>query len=145
MKKLLGLAFIAIALSTSAFAQEKEKKHEKVNVPLVVKEAFQKQYPGVMAKWDKENGKYEADFKQGTTKISVLYNANGKVEETETKIMVSELPAKASAYVASHKMGEIKDASKIVKADGTVEYEAEVKSGDLIFNSNGEFIKTMKD
>ena len=145
MKKLLGLGIIAIALSTSAFAQKKVHSHHKDEVPKAVKEAFNKQYPGIMAKWDKEHGKYEADFKQGTTKMSVLYNANGKVEETETRIMESELPNNVTAYVAAHKLGDIKEASKIVKANGTVEYEAEIKAGDALFNSNGDFIKIMKD
>jgi hypothetical protein len=35
--------------------------------------------------------------------------------------------------------------AKITKADGTVNYEAEVDGKDVIFNSIGKFLKEAKD
>ena len=45
----------------------------------------------------------------------------------------------------TYKEDEVKEASKITDANGTVTYEAEVKGKDLIFDSNGNFIKAIKD
>lgn len=145
MKKLLGMAIIVLALSNVAFAQKKETKETKVMVPTAVKQAFEKQHAGVKAKWDDEDGKYEAGFKQGKQEMSVLYNANGSVEETEVEIPIPELPAVSRAYIANNKLGKIKEAAKITKANGTVMYEAEVKTGDVLFDSKGKFIKIAKD
>ena len=44
------------------------------------------------------------------------------------------LPKNVISYVAQKKYGTIKEAAKIVKADGSVIYEAEVKKGDLLFD-----------
>jgi hypothetical protein len=39
----------------------------------------------------------------------------------------------------------IKEASKIVKTNGEVNYEALVNGKDVMFDSNGKFIKVAKD
>ncbi|MBS0646502.1 MAG: PepSY-like domain-containing protein [Verrucomicrobia bacterium] len=138
MKKSILVAALALGLGTAAFAQKNE-------VPVAVKTAFEKQYPGIKAKWDDENGKYEAGFKYQGQEMSAVYAATGTLEETEVEIPIKNLPAAVHSYVADHKMGKIKEAAKITKANGTVEYEAEVKGGDAIFNADGKFIKIVKD
>ncbi len=145
MKKLVTLALIFIATGGVAFAQKKEHKESKVIVPTAVKQAFEKQYAGTKAKWDNENGKFEASFKKADKDMSILYNANGTVEETELAISITELPAAATAYITSHKLGKVKEAAKITKANGTIEYEAEIKTGDALFDSKGNFIKIVKE
>ena len=144
MKKYLMLMVAAASITTATFAQNHEKK-EHANVPTTVKQAFEKQYPGTKAKWDNEDGKYEADFKHNGHEMSVLYNANGTVDETEMEIPVTQLPAAAANYVTQHKMGKISEAAKITKANGEVNYEAEVKGKDVIFDAAGKFLKEVKD
>ena len=58
-KALLILLIIAGNLFNSNAQAVKESK-----VPLKVKTAFQKQYAGVAAKWEKENQLYEVNFKK---------------------------------------------------------------------------------
>ena len=59
---------------------------------------------------------------------------------------VTELPANVLSYVKEHYKGKtIKEASKITKATGIVNYEAEVSGMDVIFDASGKFIKEMKD
>lgn len=152
MKKSILVAVLALGLGTAAFAQKNEKGEgrerkgkEQTEVPAAVKQAFEKQYPGTKVKWDDENGKYEAGFKHQGHEMSVLYNANGSVEETEMEIPVKDLPAAVHTYISTHKLGKIKGAAKITKANGTVEYEAEVKNGDAIFSASGEFLRMAKD
>jgi hypothetical protein len=151
MKKYIILIVIAATIIPSAFAQKKEKeeddnKGKKIAVPVVVKQSFARQYAGAVARWEKEDGKYEAEFKDKGLEMSVLYEANGAVAETEIEISVKELPAAAIAYVkTNYKDAKIKEASKITKANGTIYYEAEVKGEGLVFDTNGNLIKKEKD
>lgn len=138
MKKLALLPMMMAVISLSACAQ-------KTTVPGVVKTAFSKSFPGVSAKWDKEGEKYEANFKRNGSTISALFTADGGMLESETDIKKSELPTVVLTYVNSHYKGKaIKEAAKITKADGTVNYEAEVDGKDVIFDSNGNFLKEAK-
>lgn len=141
MKKLMAIAILLLGTSSIALAQKKSK----AIVPAAVKQAFETQYAGTKAKWDDENGRFEASFKKANQDMSVLYNADGSVEETELSIPVAALPANIKTYITTQKLGKVKEAAKITKANGTVEYEAEVQSGDALFDSGGNFIKIVKD
>ena len=143
MKKSAIVLSIIFAMGAGTItAQKMSKKQE---IPVVVKNAFKKDYPQVKkVKWDDEHGTYEAEFKMGNQDISVTYNKSGIKEETETSLKVAELPKNVISYVAQKKYGKIKEAAKIVKADGSVLYEAEVKSGDLLFNEKGIFQKLVE-
>ena len=141
MKQLFGLLFIAAIASLTACAQ----KTDASKVPVPVKESFAKQFPGATAKWEKEEGKYEAGFKHQGHEMSALFDANGKMEESEMEIEVSELPVAITNYLrTNHSGATVKEAAKITKSNGEVEYEAEIKGKDLIFDANGNFIKEVK-
>lgn len=141
MKKVMIMAAMA-AITFSACSQ----KLEASKVPTAVKASFEKKYPGVTAKWEKENGNYEVNFKNGANTMSVLIEPNGSITETEMDIKVSELPATVLTYVKEHYPGKnIKEGAKIIKADGTVNYEAEVGGTDIIFDTNGKFLRETKD
>ena len=127
--------FMAIVLLTSlsSFAQK---------TPAAVTSAFAKNFPGVtVKKWDKEGGKYEANFtKEGKT-MSATFDAQGSLEETETDIKISELPSMVPSYIkTNYKGAAIKEAAMIVRGNDTM-YEAEVKGKDLLFDMQGKFIK----
>jgi lipopolysaccharide export system protein LptC len=144
MKKLV-LAMALLSVSTLAYSQEKKEKEESVKVPSAVEKAFQKAFPNTKAEWEDENGKFEGSFKYKGEEMSVVYNAQGVLEEKETEIKANQLPAAVSSYITKNKLGKIKEAAKIVKADGTVLYEAEVDGGDALFDSKGKFVKLQKD
>jgi len=133
----------ASLISGAAAAQGKQDK----DIPASVKSAFLKAHPDAKAvKWEKEGEHFEAEFKQGKTEQSVVLDAQGNILETETEIAVSELPKKASDYVAEHYKGQaLKEAARITDAKGTVTYEAEVKGMDLIFDATGAFLKEVKE
>ena len=115
-------------------------------MPAAVKASFDKLYPGIKTNWEKEAGKYEAGFKKNGVTMSVLFEATGTVAETEIDIKVTSLPAAVLAYVKEHYKGKsIKEASKITKADGTINYEAQVGGKYVIFDVNGNFIKEAKE
>lgn len=153
MKRYFLLLAIAAGLTTTSFAQhadhkEKEEKEskKKTEVPAAVKESFAKQFPGTTAKWDKEDGKYEAGFKHMGHEMSALFEGNGTMTESEMEIKVSELPVSVVNYAKEHHKGAtIKEAAKITKANGEINFEAEVKGMDLIFDANGKFLREVKD
>jgi len=139
---LLVMSLVSVTL---VYSQEKKQKKENIEVPVAVEKAFQKAYPNTKAEWEKEDGKYEAGFKYKGQEMSALYSAQGVLEEKETEINVNQLPAGVSTYITKNKLGKIKEASKITKADGTVTYEAEIAKGDVLFDAKGNFIKMQKD
>lgn len=140
-KKLLLFAFIGVT-GFSATAQ----KLSASKVPDVVKSSFAKQYPGAAAKWEKESGKFEAEFKKHNQTMSALFEADGTMTESEISIKVPDLPTAVITYVKDHYKGKtIKEGAKITKANGTINFEAEVDGKDLIFDAKGNFLKIVKN
>lgn len=113
------------------------------SIPAPAKSAFAKLHPQATAvKWDKEDGGYEASFKENGKSMSVVMDGRGTLKETETDITVSELPASVRDYVAKQMPGKkIKEAAIIVDAAGTKKYEAEVGGKDLLFDMTGKPLK----
>lgn len=111
-------------------------------IPVAVKNSFANDYPGTSATWNKEDPDYEASFKMERKQMSVLYDLNGNKKESETEIQISDLPAPVRDYISQHYNGEkIKEAAVITKANGEINYEAEVKGKDLLFRRDGSFIQ----
>ena len=138
MKKsaiLLGAMFV-VSFANAQKVSDKE-------VPTVVKNTLQKSYPSAKEiKWEKEKANYEAEFEVNETDYSLLIDVSGNILETEVEIKIDELPAKAKEYVSKNYAGQkIKETAKITDSKGVVTYEAEIKGKDLIFDSNGNFIK----
>ncbi len=142
MKKLM--LFVALMMGVSFGFSQKMKEAE---VPAAVKSALQKQFPTAKdVKWDKEKNQYEASFDLNKADQSVLFDASGKIVETEVEIEMSQLPKGVTEYVkANYKGMNVKEAAKITDASGKVTYEAEVKGMDLLFDSNGKFLKEVKE
>lgn len=141
MKKLILLIAI-VAFVTQSQAQ----KLMQAKVPKAVKNAFHKAYPSVKdADWSKDGKNYEVEYDANKVDMSITYSATGKLIETEMEISASSLPRGVMDYVKkNYKEDEVKEASKITTAKGIVTYEAEVKGLDLIFDSKGNFIKSVK-
>ena len=114
-----------------------------IDVPAAAKATVSKRYPDVkQVKWEKEDRNYEAGLTHNGKKLSLIIDAKGNILETETTIAESALPASVREYVAKHHTGKkIKEAAEIVDANGKKTYEAEVGGKDLLFDTNGQFIK----
>jgi len=141
MKMIMALV-ISISIGFAANAQ----KINSSDVPSKVKDSFNKLFSGTKAKWEKENGNYEANFQQQGKRLSSTFKPDGTYLETETAINTSALPGEVLKYVAVHYKGDkIKESAKITKADGTINYEAEIKGKDVIFDASGNFLQEEKD
>ena len=138
MKKIIALIIPYAAVSLTACSQ----KIDAAKVPAPVKESFARQFPGATPKWEKEDGKYEAGFKQNGLEISALFESNGTMTESEKEITTTELPGVVKDYIKNHYKGAaIKEAAKITSATGKIEFEAAIKGKDIIFDINGNFIR----
>jgi len=121
-------------------------KFKESQVPATAKQTFEKNYPGIKGTWDKEGNNYEVSFKKDGKNTSVVIDDSGTIVETETDIPVTDLSATVQDYVKQHYRDKvIKEASMITKANGEVNYEAEVGDKDLIFDANGKFLEEEKD
>jgi hypothetical protein len=144
MKRLaLSVCIIALAAS-SVFSQAKPKQ---AAVPAAAKTAFEKAFPGASKiKWGKEKTDYEVNFVQKGQEMAAVYDAGGNLKETEVDIKQSALPQPVLDYIKQHYKGApVKEAAKITKAGGEVNYEAEVNKKDVIFDATGKFLREEKD
>ncbi|MBC6989660.1 MULTISPECIES: PepSY-like domain-containing protein [Hymenobacter] len=143
MKKIL-LPVLLAALSLTAQAQTIPA----AKVPAAAVAAFKKAHSNAKeVKWEKEDGNYEAGFKQGKDEMSVVITPTGTLLETETELPVSQLPAPVRTTLASqYSSYKVTEAAKIVTAaTGATTYEAEVskagKKRDVLFNADGKEVK----
>ncbi|MDP4284382.1 MAG: PepSY-like domain-containing protein [Bacteroidota bacterium] len=142
MKNIISLLITGCIITLAACSQRIDDS----KVPSPVKSSFAKDFPGVSSKWEKEKLNYEANFGQDGKTMSALYDGNGNRQETETDIKVSDLPTPVQDYITNNYPGKkIKEAAVITKANGEVNYEAEVNDMDVLFAQDGKFIKTAKD
>ncbi len=129
---------VVLVLSTIAFAQ----KVKATKVPEIVTKSLMSKYPNAKnVKWDKEENNYEASFESNKIENSVLFNANGKIIETEVEISTAQLPKSILSYLSkNYKDQKVKEAAKIISEKGIVTYEAEIKGKDLFFDENGKLL-----
>ena len=153
MKKIIISLALALFLF-NVYAQEKKETSEpekQVNAPEAVKKAFVANYPAISkVKWSLEKqGEYEAEFELNKAEMSVLYDENGMLVETETVIKDSDLPEAVKSALtkdfAGYKITEIEKTD----AKGVVTYEIEAKKGnleyELIFDANGRLLKQKEE
>jgi hypothetical protein len=142
MKKIFVTVFI---MHLSICALQAQVINES-KVPAAVKSGFLKMHPHAKPRWEKEEGNFEATFREGGNEISCVVDHQGIIVETETGIAPTDLPKSVLNYLNLHHKGEkIQEASKIVSASGDVSYEAKVKNRDLLFAADGHFIKESKE
>ena len=140
--KTLATLTLALLFTICCFAQKMQEK----NVPANVKSAFKQKYPeATSVKWDKEDKTYEASFKLNNINNSVLMDIKANILETEVETTLQKVQKEILAYVKNNYAGKKPKAAAIITDNkGIVTYEIELKGMDLIFDSNGKFIKKVK-
>jgi len=123
------------------------QKPANASVPGPAKAAFEKAYPGATKiKWSREKQDFEVNFLFASKEMAAVYAGTGVLKETEETIATRDLPPAVQSFVKQHyPKAVIKEAAKIIKADGTINFEAEANHTDLIFDANGKFIREEKD
>jgi len=137
------MLIIAIAGTlTQANAQKMSDK----DVPPAVTGAFSKTHASTDGvEWRRDGTNYVAEHKMDKLNWMHTYDSAGMLVESRGDIAVNTLPPLALDYVNSHCTAEdVKEASRITDAYGEVSYEARVKGKHLIFDSNGNLIRTVE-
>lgn len=127
---------VALCLAAGLASAQKVKE---ADVPSAVKDSFKNHYPAAKVEsWEKEGANYEAEFDLNKVETSVVFDASGKLLETETEIAESALPKAVLDHISKTMPGKkIKEAAKIVDASGKIRYEAEIDKKDYLFEENG--------
>lgn len=145
MTKLIIPGLLGLMLTTGHCIAQKVKA---ADVPAPVKSALAQKYPdAVGVTWEKEKGNFEANW-GGKSKEdnSVVFTPAGNLVEVVKAIPIADLPIAVATYVKKNFPGtKITEAGKVIDAKGKITFEAEVKGKDLIFDENGNYLKTEKD
>jgi len=116
------------------------------DLPLPVKDAFEKTYPGIKGEWEKEGGTYKVIFEKEDKDMEMAMDEKGNVLETEMEIAIEELPAATTAYMKEqYPSSKIDEASKKTDNKGAISYEVDLEEKELVFDENGRFVKEQKD
>jgi hypothetical protein len=164
MKGYLFFLAALLAGSTAGLAQ----KISATRVPAVVRATFEARFPAVKSiTWKKELQQvrpvyeyethndfrardaflteevYEASFRLTGQEMSVLITPTGLLQETETEMAATQLPAAVLASLArDFNTYQVREAATIIKADGSTVYEAEIalagKKQDVHFTADGQ-------
>ena len=139
MKNAILLLALVLCVCMSIFGQK---------IPQAAKDAFTIKFPDAEnVKWDKENSsEYEANFRMNMIKMSAIFTKDGIWMETETAIEIAQLPQPVlDAISHNYSNGKLYGASKIVRAYGTVIYEADIKMNskkkEVLFDELGNVVK----
>ncbi len=146
--------FIAVMFLCGGFlmAQEGTTMKEKITPPEKVLFTFQKEYPNKIPVWameyvgdDNDEVRYEAKFKTDTNQEALaVYDNLGVLKAYELQIPLSQLPAKAQAYLKkSYLKKAIHEIAVVVNDKNETTYEVGVeKKGkfyDILFENDGDF------
>ncbi len=141
MKKFITL-LVCLVFVASSFAQKPKEE-----TPAAAKAAFAAKYPTAeKVKWGVEKpGEFEVEFTLNKIATSALYDAAGKLLETEGEMKESQLPQAVKATIskdfAGYKLDEIEISTD---AKGSVTYEMEAVKGknklEISFDENGKLL-----
>ncbi|MCF8309376.1 MAG: PepSY-like domain-containing protein [Bacteroidales bacterium] len=145
MKALKITAIVSIVLMF-ALSGKAQDEMESPKVPDPVKKAFKTEKPKMNdVEWEKEGNYFAVEFKEEGVEKEMVYDAKGNVVSTETGIDTGSLMPSIKKYLEeNYRDYEIEEAEKIEKK-GKTSFEVEVEANDeeieLLFDSNGQFIK----
>jgi hypothetical protein len=137
MKATIVLAFLATIGLGFTHGQQ---------VPQAARQDFAARFPAATgAKWEKEDGLYEAEFKEGGQSASAEYDLKGNWIATEREIEEADLPvAIKEALAAKYPGATVSEAESLQKGVDAVKFEVVVKDGgkkvELLFDANGAII-----
>ena len=131
------LLFSFLLVTALAFAQSSAQ------IPTDVKSTFDRFYPNAQnVNWQQEQSYFIPVFTDGNVRTKLLIDLKGALIHTSVHISDANLPATATAYITATYPGQVvSDAEKLTMFNHSNRYEAIVAGKDLIFDSNGTFIR----
>ncbi len=138
MKKII-LLFAVMGMIACSYAQPLMTN----DIPAKISKTFEKSHPKIsQVEWIKVGDDYKASFVDTDKNMAVLYNASGKVIETEKEVLISQLPTAVLKYVNDNYPGEVVQRKVLItNAKGRSSYELQIKEQALAFNSQGKLLQ----
>lgn len=142
----MKINLIAFAIMQICIIHAAAQKINSSQVPVVVQNAFLKQFPNAKAeRWELEDRNYEAGFDVKGMDWSALYFPNGICMETEEEIHSADIPTPVSNAIsnsfAGYKTGET---DKVTKNDGAITFEVVLQRGkeqiEVVFDPSGKVL-----
>ena len=134
--------FVCMVFVVCSYAQKPKEE-----APPAAKASFAANYPTAQkVKWSVEKpGEFEVDFTLNKVESSALYDANGKLLETEAEVKESELPQAVKATIAKDFAGyKLDETEKAIDTKGIITYAMEASKGkvklELSFDTNGKLL-----
>jgi len=147
MKKIC-LFVLSIIFESHVFASQFFAKSDTIKNPTVPKEivaSFSKTHPNAkLANWMKSNSIFIVSYKENNKNLWTTYDSNGQLLENKWKVLSTELPSETQDYVKKNNTQGIQEYYKIIDASGTINYEVSSLQKSYIFNSEGEYYKTIE-
>ena len=141
MKKLLALS-VCLIFGFSLTAQKPKEE-----IPAAAKSGFASKFAAARnVKWSIEKpGEFEAEFVFGKVEQSAVFDAEGKLLETEIEIHQSDLPQGVKSAISKDFTGyRLDEIEKSTDAKGDVTFEMEAAKGkdkwEISFDSNGKLL-----
>src|SRR5579862_5917719 len=97
---------LILAILTIGVLKMNAQKIKESEVPAAVKTSFDKNFSGQTAKWEKEDGNFEAGFKKDGKNMSATFKPDGTFLETEIAIKESEFPTGVMDYIKTNYKGK---------------------------------------
>lgn len=145
MKYFILVMLFSLGSFSTSFAQGKK------TAPAAVQAAFDAKFPTVQkAKWDLEEGEWEAEFKMNGKEMSANFKADGTWLETETEINTADLPQAIKNLLASQFANYKIDEATAVEIPGQpLTYEVELEKGkttiEVLFSADGTMLGQKSD
>lgn len=133
-----------------------EKTVEKIAPSKVVKTAFERDFPNIIAEWTENFGgddldhiRYNANFKFNNTEALAVYDYLGNLKVYEIQIQTKDIPSNVMSYLKrEYKNLTINEASKVRNDKNEVTYEVGIirdgKFYDVVFDQNGDFLEVIQ-
>lgn len=146
--KTVVLILFATALSAFSCAQNIHQ----ANVPALVLNSFQQQFPKAGdVEWKRKGGLYEVEFETGLagTDHTMLLDSLGRVTYHKTDITEAELPAVVKNSISAQFPGFRMDDLEKIESNGTVTYKADLKKKpeewEAVFSKDGVLLSKVAD
>lgn len=116
------------------------------NIPPQARVSFNSLYPDVKeVYWTKQGKIYVAEFVYKDVNTSLVFDKDGKLNQTIIFIKKEELPKQAQDFINNNfgkkKLGDI---TKIKDSKGDITFNVEIKNNTVIFDEYGKYIRSLK-
>ncbi len=99
------------------------------DVPSQVIKSFESKYPGIDARWEKEQNLYKADFRLNGKDADAWFSSDGQWQRTEVDILKSELPQIVSDAIKAAYSDYVIDDANWIETPAQNYYDVEIEKG----------------